>query len=417
MTKAPNVILENARIIDCDKGKAGAPVNIRLKNGRVYAISETAFADEGEQKIDLQNSFVMPGLIDCHAHPFLADTNLSRLKSVPLTLMTARATNILRGMIMRGFTTIRDASGGDWGIKQAIEDRELLGPRMFISGRALSQTGGHGDFRDRNEDHQMCSCGSALAMTARVVDGVDDIRKAVREELRKGADQIKIMVSGGVSSPYDPLERDQYSRAEIRTVVEEATRRGTYVMAHAYGESAIKVALSEGVRSIEHGNFIDEEAAGMAVERDAFIVPTLVTYEALAEKAAGAGWSEAMLGKLERVRSRGLASIEVSANAGVNIAFGTDLLGDDFDRQSQEFKIRSQVQSNADILKSATVTSAKLLNRVGELGVIKEKALADLIALPTNPLEDLDVLAGQGEQIRLIMKDGYVVKDEISTDN
>ncbi len=286
---------------------------------------------------------------------------------------------------------------------------------MFIAGRALSQTGGHGDFRDRTDDHELCSCGSALAMTARVVDGVDNIRRAVREEFRKGADQIKIMVSGGVSSPYDPLERDQYSREEIRTVVEEATRRGSYVMAHAYGESAIKAALQEGVRSIEHGNFIDEEAAGMAVERDAFIVPTLVTYEALAVKAASAGWSSDMLDKLERVRSKGLKSIEISAAAGANIAFGTDLLGDDFDMQSQEFEIRSQVQSNIDIIRAATVTSAKLLNRPDELGVIKEEAIADMIVLPKNPLETLEVLyQSQGENINLIIKDGYILKDNIS---
>lgn len=413
MSTAPDLILENARIINCDNATVSQPRNIRMRGGRIDAISDTPFADEGEKKIDLNNQYVMPGLIDCHAHPFLADTNIGRLRSVPLTLMTARATNILRGMIMRGFTTIRDASGGDWGIKQALEDRELLGPRMFIAGRALSQTGGHGDFRDRTEDLEMCSCGSALAMTARVVDGVDDIRKAVREELRKGADQIKIMVSGGVSSPYDPLECDQYSRVEIRTVVEEATRRGTYVMAHAYGESAIKIALEEGVRSIEHGNFIDEEAANMAAERDAFIVPTLVTYDALADKAAGSGWTAAMLDKLERVRSRGLASIEISAAAGVNIAFGTDLLGDDFNRQSEEFKIRSQVQSNADVLKSATVTSAKLLNRVGELGVIKENAIADIVVIPENPLEDLSILYGQGENIKMVLKDGYVVKSDL----
>lgn len=415
MTSAPDLIIENARIIDCEAGRTGSPQYIRIKNGHFEAISDTPFAEQGEKKIDIQNQFILPGLIDCHTHAFLADTNISRLSSVPLTLMTARASNILRGMIMRGFTTTRDASGGDWGIKQALEDRELIGPRMFISGRALSQTGGHGDFRDRNDDgHQFCSCGSALSMTAKVVDGVDDIRKAVREEFRKGADQIKIMVSGGVSSPYDPLECDQYSAVEIRTVVEEAERRGTYVMAHAYGESAIKVALQQGVRSIEHGNFIDEEAAGMAAERDAFIVPTLVTYDVLNDKAAGAGWNEDMLDKLKRVRSRGLSSIEISAKAGVNIAFGTDLLGDDFDKQSDEFKIRSQVQSNHDILKSATVTSAKLLNRVGELGVIKEKAIADFIVVPKNPLEDLSVLSGQGEQMSLIGKDGYLIKNELA---
>ena len=191
MGKAVDIILQNTRIVNCETGKVGTPVNIRLSGGLIEAISDTPFADQGETKIDVKNRFVMPGLIDCHAHPFLAEANIGRLRSVPMTLMTARATNILRDMIMRGFTTIRDAAGGDWGIKQALEDRELVGPRMFIAGRALSQTGGHGDFRDRTDDHGLCSCSSALAMTARVVDGVDNIRQAVREEFRQGADQIK----------------------------------------------------------------------------------------------------------------------------------------------------------------------------------------------------------------------------------
>ncbi len=403
------LLLVEARIVEPETESVSEPVSVRISGDRIVEIG-VCLADGHSERIDCGGRYLLPGLIDCHVHPFLADANLARLSDVPPTLMSARASRILEGMLMRGFTTVRDAAGADWGIKQAVEDGLIAGPRLFIAGRALSQTGGHGDFRARTDDREVCHCQHALAFTSRIADGIDDVRKAVREELRKGADQIKIMVSGGVSSPSDPLEKNQYSPSEIAVIVEEAQRRGTYVMAHAYTADAIRVAIECGVRTIEHGNMIDDVTARLAAEKGAFLVPTLTTYEVLADTAEDSGWSAEMLEKLARVREAGLDSIKICREAGVRIGFGTDLLGESFDHQSREFLIRSAVESPAQILTSATRVNAEILRRSEDLGVIATGAMADLILLESNPLEDLAVLQEQGRHIPLIIKGGAIFK-------
>jgi imidazolonepropionase-like amidohydrolase len=404
------ILFNNVRIVDPELETVSGLVDVKIQDGQIAKIGSDL-----DQKCDMQiegdGRYMLPGLIDCHVHPFLADANLSRLSEVPPTLMSARAGRILEGMLQRGFTTVRDAAGADWGIKQAVEDGLIQGPRLFIAGRALSQTGGHGDFRSRTDDRDICHCQHALAFTSRIADGIDDVRHAVREELRKGADQIKIMVSGGASSPHDPLERNQYSPSEISVIVEEAERRGTYVMAHAYGADAIRVALECGVRTIEHGNMIDHATAELAAEKGAYLVPTLITYEVLADTAEDSGWSEAMLTKLSLVREAGLESIRICREAGVKLGFGTDLLGDSFDHQSREFLIRSQVESPAQILYSATRVNAEIVGETGKLGVIATGAIADLLVLDRNPLEDLSVLQDQGKHIAAIVKDGNIIKN------
>ena len=410
----PLVLIKNARILDTERDSPSDPSDILISDGDIKEIESAGkIQTAAETVIDADHRFAHPGLIDCHAHPFLADTNIGRLKDVPPTLMTARAVNIMKRMLMRGFTTIRDAGGGDFGIKAAVEEGEIAGPRMFIAGRALSQTGGHGDFRSLTDETDACQCTNALAYTGMVADGVDGCRKAVREQLRKGADQIKIFVSGGVSSPHDPLECDQYSREEIRVIVEEATRRHTYVMAHAYQASAIKIALEEGVRTIEHGNLIDEEAAKLAAAKGAYMVPTLVTYTVLEEEGRKSGWSEAMLEKLRIVKEAGLSSVEICRRAGVKLGLGTDLLGDSFDHQSREFLIRAEAETPRDVIRSATRINAEILNQSGRLGEIAPGAKADILLLDGNPFDDLGVLQDQGASMPLIMKDGHIHKNSI----
>lgn len=405
-----DILFANARIVDSELETISSLVDVKIQGGQIVEIG-SGLDQKCDTRVDTGGRYMLPGLIDCHVHPFLADANLSRLSEVPPTLMSARASRILEGMLQRGFTTVRDAAGADWGIKQAVEDGLIQGPRLFIAGRALSQTGGHGDFRSRTDDRDVCHCQHALAFTSRIADGVDDVRRAVREELRKGADQIKIMVSGGASSPHDPLERNQYSPSEISVIVEEAERRGTYVMAHAYGADAIRVALECGVRTIEHGNMIDQATAELAAEKGAYLVPTLITYEVLADTAEDSGWSEAMLTKLSLVREAGLESIRICREAGVKLGFGTDLLGDSFDHQSREFLIRSQVERPAQILHSATRVNAEILGQSDKLGVIKTGAIADLLVLDRNPLEDLSVLQDQGKHIATIVKHGNIIKN------
>jgi len=406
------IVFRNGLLVDGSGPEPAGPVDVLVENGMVTEVSETRIKAANAVEYDLVGRAIMPGFIDLHVHPFLTDMNLMKLEDMPVSLVTAQASVVLNRLLDRGFTTIRDAAGGDWGLKQAVDDGLIAGPRLFISGRALSQTGGHGDFRRRTDDSVMCSCSSALHLTSRIADGVDQVRHAVRDELRKGADQIKIMVSGGVSSPFDPLEGCQFSMSEIEAAVDEATRAGTYVLAHAYSAEAITRALNGGVRTIEHANLIDKSAAELAAKLQAFVVPTLVAYEAQAKHAANAGYSNAMLDKLDKVRDFGLRSLEICKAAGVKMGFGTDIIGDQ-EMHAQEFLLRAEVLPVHEVIASATRIGAEVLRREGQLGVIAPGAIADILVVDGNPLEDISLLAGHGENLLAIMKDGRFHKNRL----
>ncbi len=331
----------------------------------------------------------------------------------PVSLVTLQAARVLEGMLQRGFTTIRDAGGADGGLAEAVEEGLVRGPRIFPSGQALSQTGGHGDLRPRTRSVSVvaCACCEGGAGLARIADGVSECRRAARDELRKGATQIKIMASGGVASPYDPVWNLQYSEEEVRAIVEEARAWHTYVMAHAYSPEAIRRSIDFGVRSIEHGNLIDRATAEHVAGADAFVVPTLVTYDALLSLwpmswvfPRSASPSSATCARPD------LRSLEILQAAGVKIGFGTDLLGPMHRHQSREFVIRAEAMAPFDIIRSATIVNAELLNRSGEIGVIAPGARADLIAIDGNPLADISLLDGQGEHLTHIMKDGVFYK-------
>lgn len=404
------VILRNGLLVDGSEPLASATVDVMVLGGTIREVSESRLSEKNAIVYDLKGRTIMPGLIDLHMHPFLTDMNLMRLEETPVSLVTAKASVVLKGLLDRGFTTIRDAAGGDWGLKQAVNDGYITGPRLFISGRALSQTGGHGDFRRRTDDSVVCSCSSALHLTSRIADGVDQVRHAVRDELRKGADQIKIMVSGGVSSPHDPLEGCQYSDAEIEAAVDEATRAGTYVLAHAYSAEAIARALRAGVRTIEHANLIDAPTAALAAKKSAYVVPTLVAYEAQARHAEAAGYSTDMLKKLKKVREFGLQSLEICRSAGVKMGFGTDIIGNQ-DMHAEEFLLRAEVLPAHEIIASATTIGAEVLRMEGKLGVIAPGAIADILVVDGNPLKDISLLAGHGEHYVAIMKEGRFHKN------
>ncbi len=405
----PPILLRNARIVDGSGPEPGPECDVLVEGSRIREVSDIPIKAACAEVIDLRGRTLMPGLIDCHAHPCLTDMRLQNLEEIPLTLMTAQAGRILEGMLNRGFTTIRDAGGADWGLREAVEGGYIAGPRLFISGRPLSQTGGHGDCRRRTDERMSCSCSDALGFSLRIADGVDEVRRAAREELRRGANQLKVMVSGGVSSPNDPLESRQYSIEELRAIVEEASARGTYVMAHAYTGEAIRRALDCGVRTFEHANLIDEDTAARVASKNAFVVPTLVTYEALERLGVAAHLEPVVLEKLARVRQAGLRAIEICKRAGVRLGFGTDLLGMAHGEQSREFRLRGEVEPPHEVIASATRINAEILRR-DDLGVIRAGAVADLIAVAGNSLADLSLLEGQGRHLTLIMKAGMVYK-------
>ena len=266
---------------------------------------------------------------------------------------------MLEAMLRRGFTTVRDAGGADWGLAEAVRRGLVQGPRIFFSGRTLSQTGGHGDFQPRTDAPGLCACQIHSNGFSHVADGVPAVRKAAREELRRGATQVKIMASGGVASPSDPIWNLQYSTEELRAIVEEAEGWRTYAMAHAYTPEAITRAVEAGVRSIEHGNLIDRATADRMARKGAYLVPTLVTYYALDEFGRKLGFPEASQRKVRDVLDAGLASLEICREAGVPVGFGTDLLGETHEQQSREFSIRAQVLSPAEVIRSATLVNAE----------------------------------------------------------
>jgi len=407
----PSILLRNGTLIDGSGPDPAGTVDVLVEGATIREVSDRPITAKGAAEIDLEGRALMPGLIDCHAHPVLTQLRILGLEDVPPTLATAQASVVMKGMLERGFTTIRDAAGSDWGLKEAVARGYLTGPRLFISGRALSQTGGHGDFRRRTDDVIPCGCSHVLHMTSRIADGVDQARHAVRDEMRKGADQIKVMVSGGVASPNDPLKSCQYSAEELTAIVEEAGRWGTYVLAHAYTPQAITHAISCGVRSIEHANLIDAPAARLVAYKGAYVVPTLVTYDALARLGETLGMTPAMLEKLKIVRQVGLSSLEICRDAGVKLGFGTDLLGTTHEDQSREFLIRAEVQKPHEVIASATRISAEILGQQGRLGTIAAGAIADLLVVNGNPLDDLALLQDQGRHMPIIMKAGRLHKN------
>ena len=399
-------LFKNAKLLDPTKSDLQDGVAVLVEGGRIREVSPRPIRAAGAAAVDLGGRTLMPGLIDCHVHVFLPEVNIRALEAVPLTLLTARAAPLMRAMLDRGFTTVRDTGGADWGIREAVERGYLPGPRLFIAGRAIGQTSGHSDPRRRTDLGGGCPTENAMAFTMAIADGVTEVRRAVREQLRQGADHIKIMVSGGVASPYDPLDSLQYSTDEIRAAVEEATAFKRYVCAHSYPANAIARAVECGVRVIEHGNLIDAPTAKLMAKKGAFLVPTLVAYDAIRRHAADFGMGPESLEKNTVVLEAGLRSLELAKRAGVRMAFGSDLLGQLQPDQSKEFQLRGEALSPQEIIHSATIVGAELLGRPGELGVIAPGALADLLVVDGNPLKDLGLFQDQGAHIPVVMQAG-----------
>jgi len=409
-----NILFRNLKLLDprFDEGRGG--YEVLVEDDKIREVADRPIKAANAQTIDCGGRTLMPGLIDCHVHVYLVELGLHKLESMPLTLLTAKASQLMKAMLDRGFTTVRDTGGADWGIKEAVETGVLPGPRLFISGRPLSMTGGHGDSRRRVAGDEPCKCCNALSFLLETTDGVDQMRKAVREQMRQGANQIKIFVSGGVASPWDPLDSLQYTPAEISAAVEEAHAFGRYVLAHAYTPEAITRAVANGVRTIEHGNLIDDKSARLMAERKALMVANLVTYYAMKERGRALGMSADMLAKNDLVIDGGLRSLEICKRAGVPVAYGSDLLGQLQVEQSREFLFRAEVLSPIEIVRQATLVGADVVRQTGKLGVVEAGAFADLIVIDGDPLKDLGLFQDQGKHIPAIMKAGKFHKNQLN---
>jgi len=404
---ADMLVIAQARLLDTLDMTYQETVDIVIANGRVRDIVSAGTAPPDVRRIDVVGRTVIPGLIDAHVHVIGSDGDYARLARTSPYLVAARSALVLRDMLMRGFTTVRDAGGADAGLRTAVKERAFVGPRLFICDLGLAQTGGQGDFRVSGEAGQGCSCCTGRRTLTRIVDGEQAVRRAVRETLHAGADQIKVMASGGIASGI-PIDQLQFSDAELAAMVEEAGRAGTYVMAHAYMDEAIRRCVRLGIRSIEHASHIDDETCRIISAAGAFIVPTLSVYEAHAGSADGV--SRQFSGMLDA----SLESLGRAFDHGLSIGHGSDLTGSYHAHQSREFLLRREVLPAHQILRSATVVNAALLGRSSDLGRIAPGSVADLIALDGDPLDDAACLADPDSRFRLIVKDGLVYKNTIS---
>ena len=408
------LVFRGMRLLDPRWDEARDGYEVLVEDAAIREVSDRPIRSRSARVIECGGRTLMPGLIDCHAHIFLSEVFLRGLENVPLTLLAARATVLARAMLDRGFTTVRDTGGADWGIKQAIEEGSIAGPRLFISGQPLSPTGGHGDSRRRTDPHTSASADDALHYLHAIADGPDAVRAAAREQMRQGADQVKIMCSGGVASPYDPLESLQYTPEEIRAATDEAANFGRYVCAHAYTPEAITRAVTNGVRTIEHANLIDEPTAKLVAKKNGFVIANLVTYTAMKERGASFGMTREMLAKNDRVLEAGKRSLEILKRAGVPVGYGSDLLGALQVEQSREFMIRSEVLTPIEIIRQATLVGAQIVREEGRLGVIEPGARADLLVVDGDPLRGLSCLGDQGAHLSLIVRSGSVYKDRLN---
>ncbi len=410
MTAMTMLHLKNFALLEPDFGELRRGYELLVEGEIIRELSDKPLKAAKADVVDCGGRTLMPGLIDSHVHVFLSEVYIRAMESMPLTLMTARAVRLMKGMIDRGFTSVRDTGGADWGIKEAVEKGDVAGPRLFIAGAAIGPTGGHSDPRRRTDFGARCHCCNAMAYTMNVSDGVSSVKKSVREQMRLGADHIKIMMSGGVASPYDPLDSMQFSVDEVQAAVEEAKAFGRYVCAHAYTPEAITRAAQCGVRAIEHGNLIDEASAKLMAQNSMFLTANLVAYHAMKERAAEFGMTGEMLAKNDLVIDGGLRSLEICKRAGVPVAYGSDLLGQLQVEQSREFLLRREVLSPIEIIRSATTVGAQLLRMEGKLGTLRAGAFADMILIDGDPLGDLGLFQDQGRHLSLIMKGGAVYK-------
>jgi len=398
-------LMRNARIFDGVNDRLGAPQGLLIEDDRIAALLPAAEAPAADAVVDLEGRTVMPGLIDAHFHAYASSADLVALERMPPTYVAQTARPILEGALARGFTTLRDVGGADYGMWRALEEGLIQGPRLFYCGRAFSQTGGHGDPRPPHEDEHVCGC-AGHGLIAERVDGVDAIRRAARESLRKGAHHLKIFVSGGIASPSDPIWMVQFAEDEILAVVEEARRRRVYVAAHAYTAETIARAVRLGVRTIEHGNLIDRDAAQVVADAGAYVVPTLATYEAFRRSGREDGAPPHLMAKLDEVYGQGLEAVRICREAGVKLGFGTDLLGPMHRHQRDEFRLRGQVETPFQVLNSATAVNAEILGMTGQLGTVAPGAFADLLVLDGDPLTDLSLLFEASEAVYSVWKAG-----------
>lgn len=408
-----SVVFEHATLLDCTGRDPQQEMRVVINDGRISRIakSDGPSGPRDARVIDCHGRTLMPGLIDAHVH--LAALDLDPVVEVALSpaVIALKIARLIEDTLQAGFTTVRDAGGLDWGFKDAVNRGLIRGPRLFISGPFLSQTGGHGDNQRPRTAREPFKAIHGLTTETILADGPDEVRRAAREALRRGADQIKVMASGGAASPTDELDHVQFSVEELGAAVNVARAVGSYVLAHAYGPLAIQNCLQAGVRSIEHGNFLDEKTADQMLENDdIYLVPTVITYEVLSRMEPGPGWSIDNVRKIRQGLTGAYDSLGLAYEKGLRIGSGSDVLAEMQGEKGKEIACQARVMGAMNAIIAATRINAALVRMQDEIGTLETGKRADLIVLDSDPLGDPGIF-GEPDHVRLVMLGGEVVKD------
>ncbi|SCW03848.1 LAFE_0H00342g1_1 [Lachancea fermentati] len=413
----PKYCIQNTNLVDVVEGcvRSGAYIftehgmisEIKYGNGKLLNVDSSVYTI-----IDGTGKYVTPGLFDNHVHvtSVPGETDLTKTVTMPKTKALMRVRYTLESALKRGFTTMRDCGGAEGYIKAAVNEGSIAGPRLITCGHAISQTGGHGDMRSGElPGSAFDSCSCHMNDLGVIADGVSECYRTAREEFRRGADFIKIMGSGGVASPTDKISNLQFCDDEITALVKVAKTYHTYVTAHAYSSEAIKNCITLGVKGIEHGNLLDEDTAKLMAKLGCYLTPTLVAYKVMASDQFSSFLSGENRKKNTEVLYKGMEALKIAKSHKVKICYGSDLLGSLGGYQTQEFFIRSKVQTSQEILLSATVTPAEMNGLDDKLGQIKPGFIADLLLMRSNPLENITVLDEPETNLVIVMKDGRVI--------
>jgi imidazolonepropionase-like amidohydrolase len=402
-----HLLIRDVSMMSCTDEKIQNHIDIQVEAGRIVGLHPTGSTSGVDTTvIDGSGHTVLPGLLDAHVHMALIGPTGDHGEGSWVSHVL-QVKEVIETTLSEGYTTVRDAGGLDPAFARSVDSHQILGPKILPSGSVISQTGGHGDLREAHEAVHGGPSIPGLVARPEVVNGADEVRRAAREQLRKGATQIKLFTSGGVLSPTDHWSHVQFQFDEIRAAVEVAEAWGTYVLAHCHSEAALRQVITAGVRSSEHGSQVNEEIAEEMLRREIFLVPTLQVLEAIQSDTSLT--PEQRLDMLA-ITDGSKRAVQIAEAKGVSIGSGSDLVGPDQSGRGREIVLKAELMGAAGAILSATRENARLFRMADRIGTIELGKQADLILVAGSPLDDVELLV-TGRNIPVVIRNGVVVKD------